>query len=83
MSAEAEHEEPAVRPGSRVRIRDADGRERAILIRSQDPESWAVDSLALDSPLGAALLGRHAGDEVDVILHPSIPVRRVTIEAIE
>jgi transcription elongation GreA/GreB family factor len=82
-SAEPEREGPIVRAGSRVRIRESDGRERLILMRDDDAESWALDGLSTNSPLGAALLGRHVGEEVEVILHAVIPVRRVKIEAIE
>ena len=74
---------PVVRPGSRVRYRTAGGEQRVVLIRSEDPESWAVDSLSAGSPLGTALLGHRVGDEVDVVLHAAIPTRRVTIEAVE
>jgi transcription elongation GreA/GreB family factor len=82
-SDETEREAPIVRAGSRVRIRESDGRERMILMRDDDEEAWAWDSLSTNSPLGAALLGRHVGDEVEVDLHAVIPVRRVRIEAIE
>jgi transcription elongation GreA/GreB family factor len=82
MSPEAD-QEPVVRPGSRVRYRTAGGEHRVVSIRYDEPESWAADSLSADSPLGRALLGRRAGDEVEVVLHAAIPTRRVTIEAIE
>jgi transcription elongation GreA/GreB family factor len=82
-SAETEREEPIVRAGSRVRIRESDGQVRVILMRDDDAEVWAWDSLSTNSPLGLALLGRHVGDEVEVNLHAVIPVRRVKIEGIE
>jgi transcription elongation GreA/GreB family factor len=82
-SAESEREAPIVRAGSRVHIRESDGRARVILMRSDDAEEWAVDSLSTNSPLGLALMGRHVGEEVEVNLHAVIPVRRVKIEAIE
>ncbi len=83
MSADGARDGPIVRLGSRVRIRENDGESRIVPIRGDEPGSWATDSLSADSPLGAALLGRRAGDEVEVAMHASIPVRRVTIEAIE
>jgi hypothetical protein len=76
-------QQPVVRLGSRVRIRYDQGQSRTVLIRTGEPQAWAVDSLSADSPLGTALMGHHAGEEVEVVLHPSIPSRRVKIEAIE
>jgi transcription elongation GreA/GreB family factor len=54
-----------------------------ILMRCDDGESWAVDSLSTNSPLGLALMGRQVGDDIEVNLHAAIPVRRVKIEGIE
>ena len=75
--------EAVVRPGSRVHISDNDGQ----VARSPDPKRrvrpWATDSLSADSPLGGALIGGHVGQEDEVVLHTSLPVRRVKIEAIE
>lgn len=72
-----------VQPGSRVRIRDGDAQQRVVLIRGDDAESWAADSIHADSPLARSLLGHRAGDEVEVHLHPEVPIRKVTIVAIE
>jgi transcription elongation GreA/GreB family factor len=67
-----------------------DGGSEVVVIRHDDPELWAEkpetwikDSISGNSPIGAALLGRQVGEEVEVFLHASIPVRRVTIEAVE
>jgi transcription elongation GreA/GreB family factor len=83
MSAETQHEATVVRPGSRVHYRDNDGKARVVLIRSEESESWPADSLSANSPIGAALMGGRVGQEIEVILHASIPVHRVKIEAIE
>jgi transcription elongation GreA/GreB family factor len=74
--------EPVVRSGPRVHYRDHAGEQRVVLIRCDDPESWATDSLSAHSPLGRALLGHRAGDEVEVVLHAAVPTRRVTIDTI-
>jgi transcription elongation GreA/GreB family factor len=72
---------PTVRQGSRVRIREAGGDARTIQMR--DDTAPTHDSLHPESPLGRALMGHHPGDEVEVVLHEGLPVRRVTVEAIE
>jgi transcription elongation GreA/GreB family factor len=81
--AVGEESKPTVQQGSRVRIQDGDGQERVILIRGEGAESWAADSITTDTPLARAILGHRAGDEVTVEPHPSVPVRKVTILAIE
>jgi len=73
---------PRVQHGSRVRIQEADGVERVLLVRDDD-EGWAVDSIHVDTPLMRALLGHRAGDEVEVRLHEAVPVRKVTVLSIE
>jgi transcription elongation GreA/GreB family factor len=70
-----------VGPSSLVRVRESGRAARTVRIR--DWEAWTPDGIEADSPLGRALMGRHVGDEVEVRLADSLPVRRVKIEAIE
>lgn len=75
--------ERTVQQGSQVRLRDADGQERVLLIRRDQPEWSAMDSISADTPLARALIGHRAGDEVEVRLHPAVPVHRVAILSIQ
>jgi hypothetical protein len=53
-----------VQPGSRVRVRDADGEEYTLVRRSEaDP---AHGRISTESPVGRALLRGRRGDEVEV-----------------
>ena len=72
---------PTVQRGSRVRVRAANGEPETVHIR--DESAPPAGSINPDSPLGSALMGHHIGDEVEVVLHELLPVRRLTIEAIE
>lgn len=72
-----------VQIGCRVRLRDQDGQERSIRIRGDGQESWAADSVTADTPLARALVGHQVGDLVDVVVHPALPTRQVTILGIE
>jgi len=74
-------DEPArVREGSKVRVRAWDG-ESVLTIRDRHaPDPFTVDP---NSPLGKALMGRCAGETVEVVLAKSLPTRKVTILAVE
>ncbi len=53
----------AVRVGSRVRIRDVDGEDEFSIVPDEDADI-AAERVSASSPIGRALLGRRAGDEV-------------------
>lgn len=53
----------AVRIGSRVRVRDADGDAEFSVVPHDEADSMA-DRVSADSPLGRALLGRRCGEYV-------------------
>lgn len=72
-----------VRPGSRVHLREAGGGEHTVRLRDDDAASWPLDSIHISSPLGRALIDRAAGDVVEVEMHPSLPVRKATIVAVD
>jgi transcription elongation GreA/GreB family factor len=72
-----------VRQGSRVRIREGNRDARTLQIRDDAAPAYVYDGLHPETPLGRALMGRHVGDEVEVVLHEALPVRRVTVESIE
>ena len=52
-----------VRIGSRVRMRDRGGDAEFCVVASEDADASA-GRVSVDSPLGRALVGRRAGDEV-------------------
>ena len=54
-----------VQPGSRVRVRDADGEHEYTLVRSGKADP-AKGRISTESPVGRALLGGRRGDEVTV-----------------
>ena len=54
-----------VQPGSRVRVRDADGEEEYTLVRRGEGDP-AHGRISTESPVGRALLGGRPGDEVEV-----------------
>jgi transcription elongation factor GreA len=67
---------------SRVRLRDlASGREREITLVGSFEADPLQDRISIVSPLGEALLGKSAGDEVEVQTPKGIV--RYRIEAIE
>jgi transcription elongation factor GreA len=53
----------AVRIGSRVRVRDADGDAEFSIVPAEDADCMA-DRVSVESPLGRALIGRYVGDEI-------------------
>jgi transcription elongation factor GreA len=55
-----------VQPGSRVRVRDADGEEEEFTIVRKDKADPAQGRISTESPVGRALLGGRGGDEVTV-----------------
>jgi len=68
--------------GSRVRLRDlSSGREREITLVGSFEADPLQDRISIVSPLGEALLGKSAGDEVEVQTPKGIV--RYRIEAIE
>jgi transcription elongation factor GreA len=56
----------AVVVGSRVTVRDADGETDSYVIVPPGTGDPRAGRISPDSPLGAALLGRRAGDDIDV-----------------
>jgi transcription elongation GreA/GreB family factor len=54
-----------VQPGSRVRVRDADGEDEYTLVRSGKADA-VKGRISTESPVGRALLGGRRGDEVTV-----------------
>ncbi|MDB5068264.1 MAG: greA [Chloroflexi bacterium] len=55
-----------VRPGSRVRVRDADGEEEESTLVRKGEADPALGRISTGSPVGRALLGGRRGDEVTV-----------------
>jgi transcription elongation factor GreA len=53
----------AVRVGSRVRVRDADGDAEFRIVPAYEADCMS-DRVSVESPLGRALLDRRTGDEV-------------------
>ena len=54
--------------------------ERRVLLA---PTALGHDSVSLSSPLANALMGRHVGDSDVVSVMPAVPVRHLTIVAID
>jgi transcription elongation factor GreA len=54
-----------VQPGSRVRVRDADGEEEYTVVRKSEADP-ALGRISTESPVGRALLGGRRRDEVTV-----------------
>jgi transcription elongation GreA/GreB family factor len=55
-----------VQPGSRVRVRDADGEEEDYTVVRKGEDDPAQGRISTESPVGRALLGGRRGDEVTV-----------------
>jgi transcription elongation GreA/GreB family factor len=57
-------------PGTRVKYREANGREREVAILGPwDGESWeGVQVVSYRAPLAAGLLGSRAGETADLVL---------------
>jgi transcription elongation GreA/GreB family factor len=55
-----------VQPGSRVRVRDADGEEEEYTLVRTGEGDPAQGRISTESPVGRALLGRRPGDKVEV-----------------
>jgi transcription elongation GreA/GreB family factor len=74
-------EDGVVGPGSRVIVEDEDGGEHAFVIVAPIETDAARGRISLDSPVGAALLGRHPGESVSV----SVPrgERQLTVLRVE
>ncbi len=66
--AQVPSEDGAVRAGSRVIVQDESGREQAFLIVAPLEVDAAKGRISFDSPVGAALMGRRAGDSVTVVV---------------
>lgn len=69
--------ERTVQEGDTIRLRYDDNRVAEITIRQ--PGLYAYDSIDPQSPTAKAVLGKAEGEEVEVELHPALPVRHVTI----
>jgi transcription elongation factor GreA len=54
-----------VKIGSLVRVRDRDGEEVFTIVGGEEADAMLM-RISLESPLGIALLGRAAGDQVKV-----------------
>jgi transcription elongation GreA/GreB family factor len=52
--------------GARVRFRDAQGRERAVVLVSSDEVGFVPDGVSMGTPLAQALVGVRTGDVVEV-----------------
>ena len=59
-------DEGKVRLGARVKLEDEDGQEAEYRLVTPDEADPAHGAVSVASPLGRALLGRAAGDEVTV-----------------
>jgi transcription elongation factor GreA len=70
-----------VRIGSTVRLRDGDGQESRLQVVDGAELDEGSSQVSTDSPVGRALLGRHAGDEVAV--DAAGGERRLTLLAVE
>lgn len=70
-----------VQPGTRVRIRERDGREGVVRIVFDDRVASKLD-VGAGSQLGRALVGRVVGDQVQVLLAAGIE-RLVTVVEVE
>jgi transcription elongation factor GreA len=67
--------------GSRITVSDADRLEEAYVLVAPGQADARAGCISPDSPVGAALLGRRAGDAVDVAT--SAATHRVTIVRVE
>ena len=65
---EAEISDDTVMMGSIVKVEDEDGEVEEYTITSSTESDLASGKLSDESPVGAALLGKHAGDTADVTL---------------
>ena len=65
---EDEISDDTVMMGSIVKVEDADGEVEEYTITSSTESDLASGKLSDESPMGAALLGKHAGDTADVTL---------------
>jgi transcription elongation GreA/GreB family factor len=74
-------DQATIRPGSKVRV-TAGGHE-ITTYTMYDERAHDPFALRPDSPLGRALIGRKAGETVEIVLHPSLPTRQLTILSIE
>ncbi len=54
-----------VRIGSLVRVRDRDGEEEFTIVGGEEADAMLM-RISMESPLGMALLGRAAGEQVKV-----------------
>ncbi len=52
--------------GARVRFRDGDGHERAVVLVSPDEVGVVQDGVSMSTPLGQALLGVSVGDTIAI-----------------
>ena len=75
--------EQSVRTGSRVLVRGADATVHRLVLRDGSAFEWDGDAFVLPpaSALGAALMGHHPGDQVEVTTRSRTV--RFTIEQIE
>ena len=67
--------------GSRVTVREPDGFEDTYALVAPGEADARAGRISPESPLGAALLGRHAGDVVEVAA--SAGTRRVVVVSVE
>ena len=65
---EDEISDDTVMMGSIVKVEDEDGEVEEYTISSSTESDLATGKLSDESPVGAALLGKHAGDTADVTL---------------
>ncbi len=55
-----------VRFGSKVKVRNSDGKEETYIIVGRTESNPAEGKISNESPVGKALLGRHVGEEVEI-----------------
>lgn len=71
----------SVQPGTRVRLKEGDGRESVVRIVFDDRVESKLD-IGAGSALGQALVGRASGEQVRVLLAAGIE-RLVTVVEVE
>lgn len=71
-------DEGKARLGARVTVADEDGHETDYTLVTADEANPARGSVSVDSPLGRALLGKAAGDEV-VVERPRGPAEYTVV----
>ena len=77
---EDEISDDTVMMGSIVKVEDEDGEVEEYTISSSTESDLATGKLSDESPVGAALLGKHAGDTADVTLPGGAEIQYKVLE---